>query len=227
MFQRQPIMELFVRTTEQITRIVYINLLWWLGLVAGGVIFGFMPATTSAHTIVRRQAKFDLTGEVFWQFWRNYRAQFIQTNCIGGIWFIIFFIFAMNIRILWVAQTQWAAIMLVITAVLLLLSLIAFVIFFPIYVRYSFPTVSYVRNSFLIAGVQPIRSLVLVVSNGAIIMFSVLVPPILLFLTAGILIYLDDTIMRKGLLRNAELEQDDMAILLAEKKWEERTDSDV
>ena len=57
---------------EWITRFAYLNLLWILFSLAGGVIFGFFPATIAMFAIAREWLKGNRNTN-FNTFWKHYR----------------------------------------------------------------------------------------------------------------------------------------------------------
>ena len=209
MQQQGSIMKSITVATELIARIAYINLMWIGGVLIGGIILGIMPATTAVHDVVRRTPNFEFTTEVFRDYWKFYKKNFKQTNLIGVCLLVVIIFFTYNIRILVFNGDMFAKIILAFTLIFVFIFVLGVITFFPVYSRYEFKTLDYVKNTMIIVGVQPLRSIMTLLLDALIIVISLLFPPLLIVMTAGTLVYVNDAIAKRGILRNAELEKDD------------------
>jgi Predicted integral membrane protein len=199
------LMRSFQVFTEYLTRMVIVNLLWIFGVLVGGIVLGIMPATVAVYALIRENAAFPIKLELFSKFWQEYKGCFKQSNIIGLFSLIINILFFYNIRILVFEGGLFSQIILAGTLILLFIYIIGLINFFPIYVRYNFKTLDYIKNTMIIAAVQPIRSLIMFCITILILLLSLAFPPFIIFISVGMLVYAIDTIAKKGVLKNAEL----------------------
>lgn len=202
------IMTILVHVSEVVTRIFFLNILWIMGVALGLGVFGLFPASIAVHGVLRKTSEFPFTMDVFHQFWRIYRQEFIKSNILGMIFFIIFLFFIFNIMILRNSGEFVSKIVLVGTYVLFFIYGLGIITLFPVYVRYDFKLLTYIKNAITIAMVQPLLTLKVIVTDIIIIFVSLLYPAFLFTLTMGSIFYMNNAILRKGILSNAELNKD-------------------
>lgn len=207
------IMTTLIHLSEVVTRVFFLNLLWFMGVLLGLGVFGLFPASIAVNAIIRKTPEFPFTMDVFHEFWRVYRQEFIKSNVLGMIFFIIFLFFGFNIMVLRNSNEFISKVILVGTYVLFLIYGIGIVTFFPVYVRYNFTLLAYIKNAITIAMVQPLLTLKVICIDIAIIFISLLYPAFLFTLTVGTIFYMNDAIHRKGILRNAEPSKNDDEII--------------
>jgi uncharacterized membrane protein YesL len=73
----------FYRVSDWVTRIVYLNSLWLLFSLLGGVVFGLMPATTAMLAITNQWVAKESEVRVFAEFKRVYKREFLRSNLLG------------------------------------------------------------------------------------------------------------------------------------------------
>lgn len=147
---------------EWITRLAYLNLLWILFSLAGGLIFGFFPATIAMFAISREWLKGNFDIPILKSFWDYYRRDFLKSNLLGI--FISIIIFLIAIDIIYIQGNTnglltWTYIPLF--AFMLLFIMLLFYIF-PAFVHYDIKVQYVMKNSFLIMLINPISSLLII-----------------------------------------------------------------
>ena len=65
------------------TQLVALNILWWLGLLAGLVVCGALPAGCAVHELARRSRR-DPSMHLWRDFWRIYRESFRPAAGVGA-----------------------------------------------------------------------------------------------------------------------------------------------
>lgn len=145
--------------TEWITKFAYLNVLWILFTLLGGVIFGFFPSTISMFAVVREWLKGETDLPLFSTFWKHYRNEFVKSNLLGifvtiiGVVIVldIFYIQSTNSKLLsWTYLPLFAFILLFIMFLFYL---------FPSFVHFNLKLGQVIKNSFFIMLINPITTL--------------------------------------------------------------------
>ncbi|MEK3973411.1 MULTISPECIES: YesL family protein [unclassified Psychrobacillus] len=145
--------------TEWITKFAYLNVLWILFTLLGGVIFGFFPSTISMFAVVREWLKGETDLPLFSTFWKHYRNEFVKSNLLGifvtiiGVVIVldIFYIQSTNSKLL-----SWTYLPLF--AFMLLFIMFLFYLF-PSFVHFNLKLGQVIKNSFFIMLINPITTL--------------------------------------------------------------------
>src|SRR5699024_1499262 len=70
---------------EWITKFAYVNLLWFVFTLAGGIILGFYPATVAMFAMVRDWLRGKSDLPVLKTYWNYYKTDFFKSNLLGLI----------------------------------------------------------------------------------------------------------------------------------------------
>lgn len=95
-------------------RLAALNLLWILGVLAGGVAFGVAPATVALFELTR-QVCLGRRSALWREFWRRWRANLLTAQVAVGlplltVWVLVFYLLASrDIRPVFVALTVLTA----------------------------------------------------------------------------------------------------------------------
>jgi uncharacterized membrane protein YesL len=142
----------FYQISEWVMRLAYVNLLWILFTLLGGIIFGAMPATVAAFTIARKWTM-DKEEEipVFKTFWESYRRDFVKSNLLGLFLLaggVLLYLYHANLDLL---PSALAPIFKVIfySVVLIYGFIVAFI--FPVFVHYNVSMKQYFLNALVIS----------------------------------------------------------------------------
>src|SRR5690625_3094470 len=68
---------------EWITKFAYVNLVWIILTLLGGVILGFYPATTAMFAIIRDWLRGRSDLPVLQTLWKYYKLDFLKSNLLG------------------------------------------------------------------------------------------------------------------------------------------------
>jgi len=119
---------------EWVTRIVYINALWIVFTLLGGVLFGFSPATAALFSIVRKWMDGEEVTALFSEFWKEYKRFFRKSQKIGlllmaiGLLLIVDFQFFLQGN----SASGWLGKMITIQLIFLYAAMLLYI--FPIYI---------------------------------------------------------------------------------------------
>ncbi|CDQ38014.1 MULTISPECIES: YesL family protein [Virgibacillus] len=134
-----------------IIRLSYVNILWLLFMVIGGVIFGFMPATISLLTIIKKWVNKEDVHSVLCLFIHTYIQAFLKGNGYGLLFLLIGSIFYANITILLPNQNLLTTIFLYSNITLFIVYGLGVVTFFPVYVHFQLTMKNCIKLTFLFA----------------------------------------------------------------------------
>jgi uncharacterized membrane protein YesL len=169
---------------EWIMKLAYVNLLWLLFTVAGLVVFGFMPATVSLFTIVRKWQMKQAEVPVWNTFLSIYKKEFIKSNLLG----LMLIIWAGIILLDWhFVNGLEGSMQMVFFVPLLIISVLYFCTLmnlFPVYVHYDLRVTEYIKNSCLLGILHLHITLILTASAGSIIFVLLYSPAFIPFFSA-------------------------------------------
>ncbi|WP_416147389.1 YesL family protein [Salipaludibacillus sp. HK11] len=154
-----------MRMAEWFVRFTYINVLWFIFTLFGGIIFGVMPATSTMFSLFRKWFRGEDDFPVFMTFWKEYKAHFKISNFIClplvaiGIFLYLDFLVLINLSH-WISNP-----LLVILGMLGLAFLFIAINIFPVLSHFELSFKDYYKRAFLISLVQPFRLLFLIFTN--------------------------------------------------------------
>lgn|SRR5699024_1426680 len=167
---------------EWITKFAYVNLLWFIFTLVGGIILGFYPATIAMFSIVRDWLRGKSDLPVLKNFWNYYKLDFLKSNLLGVfINVLLIFIAADIFYITLNEQLAWTHIPLF----AFILIVVLFLLFiFPSFAHYDLKVIPLIKNTFLIMIISPIHSFLMIICLVSVyfIMQSV---PALFFIFGG------------------------------------------
>lgn len=169
---------------EWITRFAFVNILWILFSLAGGIILGFFPSTIAMFAIVRDWLRGNSEVPVFKTFWKYFKKEFWKSNRLGLFIMAIFAIIGIDIWYIQINLNElltWTYIPLL--AFMLLFLLFLFYIF-PAFVHYDLKIFKLVKNAFLIMLINPLNTILIILCLGSLyfVMRSI---PALAFIFGG------------------------------------------
>lgn len=170
-----------------IMRLVCLNLLWLLFILAGLAVLGFFPATAAMFAVTRKWVMGETDIPIFKTFWKNYKIDFVQTNLIGyGLLLIGAFLYV-DLRFSQTAQQFVFQSFSFIFIILLFIYFIVLLYIFPVFVHFQFKTFAYIKQSFIIAVGRPIQSIMMFA--GCVIVYFILrtIPIIVPFFSGSLM----------------------------------------
>lgn len=170
-------------TLEWIMKAAYVNLLWVLFTVVGGIVLGFYPATIAMFAVVRDWFGGKTDQPVFRSFWSYYKRDFLKSNQLGIFLNVLFLLFAIDIFYIYSGnQMSWVYIPLF--AYMLILLFFSFFIF-PAFTHFELKVIPLIKNTFSIMLLSPIHSFLIIISLISIF-FIMRLFPALFFIFGGI-----------------------------------------
>ncbi|WP_342504811.1 YesL family protein [Sporosarcina sp. FSL K6-2383] len=194
----------FLRVSEMITRMAYVNLLWILFTLLGLGIFGFMPATVALFTVTRKWVMGDKDIPVFKTFWKTYRQEFFKSTLFGVMLFVIGYIIYIDL-----AFSPTGGLFTLLRIALFLCGVLYVVLLlyiFPIYVHYDWSKRLYIKYALLIGISYPHYTFILMAGIVALYYLCISIPGIIPFFSVSLLSYMMMWLVYK-VIRKMELTQ--------------------
>lgn len=161
---------------EWITKFAYVNLLWIIFTLAGGIILGFYPSTIAMFTMVRDWLRGKTDLPVLKTFWKYYKRDFLKSNILGiflNILLVFIIIDIYYIQINSNEQLTWSYIPLF--GFMIIVALFLFYLF-PSFVHFDLKIGQLMKNAFLIMMVSPIQSFLIVISLISVFLIMRAIP---------------------------------------------------
>ncbi|MFD1848582.1 YesL family protein [Oceanobacillus bengalensis] len=169
---------------EWITKFAYVNLLWIIFTLVGGVILGFYPSTIAMFAMVRDWLRGTSDLPVLKTFWKYYKRDFLKSNLLGIFVNIILAMIAIDIYFIQLnmnEQLTWTYIPLF--AFMLIVALFLFYLF-PSFSHFDLKVGQLMKNTFLIMLISPIQSFLIIISLVSVF-FIMRAIPALFFIFGG------------------------------------------
>lgn len=175
--------------SEVFLKMAYLNILWMLFTILGLGIFGFMPATVSLFAVIRKWIMQEKDVPVFLTFWGNYRKEFLKSNLLGLILFILGYILYIDLLIFPTGSIFFAILRVGLVAVVISY-IIMLLYIFPVFVHYDWKILSYIKHSLLLGVGYPHFTFIMVVGIGALAYITYIAPGIIPLFGVSILAYI-------------------------------------
>lgn len=147
---------------EWITRFAYLNFLWIVFSLLGGILFGLYPATTSMFAVCREWLKGNSDLPLFKSFWGFYKKDFLKSNLLGIFITALLLFIALDIFYIQTSpneQLDWTYVPLF--AFILIVVFFLFYLF-PAFVHYDIKVPLVIKNAFLLMLINPSATAVIV-----------------------------------------------------------------
>lgn len=175
------------KVAEWITRLAYINLLWLGFTIAGLVLFTFYPATFAMFAVIRKWIMGETDLPVFKTFLSYFKKDFLSGNLIGLMVTVIAVVLFVDLQFLLNYAGGGLAVyfyypVLFVTLVVALGTLFVF----PVYVHYQLKHVQVLKTAFFLMAINPLLSILMVVTLGVSIYAMLSFPATVVFFGASI-----------------------------------------
>ncbi|WP_082195135.1 YesL family protein [Bacillus andreraoultii] len=165
--------------TEWISKLAYLNLLWFTFSALGLIVFGIMPATVTLFSIIRRWLKDDKDIPIFKTFLQTYKQEFLKSNLIGIVLAVFYAIVVLDLHFL---KVENSFSFVTIPLYLFIFAVVMTTIYiFPVHVHYDFKLLSLIKNSFLFMIINPITSMIIVLSLIITFYIMKVLPALIIF----------------------------------------------
>lgn len=166
---------------EWIYRLAFVNLLWILFTLLGLVVFGLFPATMSMFSVIRKWVLGEPDPQIFRTFLKHYKRDFFKSNFIGLNVTITGMIIYMYIQYIGATLDSVLIYTHIPLYFFMVITILTFLYLPPVFVHYDVGLFQVLKNSFIIMIMNPIYTIVLVVSVLIVIYVLKYIPGALFF----------------------------------------------
>jgi uncharacterized membrane protein YesL len=166
----------FYSATEWITKFAYINLLWIGFSIVGLLIFGFFPATVSLFTVVRKWLMGERDIPIFRTFLDTYKKEFIKSNLLGLIVMFTAGLIVLDFVYMKSNGTSLTKVIHIPLYMFIFIFALTTLYLFPVYVHYDLKLLQLIKNSFFMILINPISTLVIIISGVTIFFVLKFIP---------------------------------------------------
>ncbi|WP_130859058.1 YesL family protein [Gracilibacillus phocaeensis] len=146
---------------EWVMRLVYINVLWVLFTLVGGIILGIYPATAATFTVVKQWLR-EEDVSIFRTFFQSYKSQFLRANLAGLILTVTGALIVINFQLVHLENQTAHFLFLMIMFVIACFFVVTLIYIFPLMADYSLSLKDYFTQAILIGIATPFRTLMIV-----------------------------------------------------------------
>jgi uncharacterized membrane protein YesL len=187
--QNSGLMGGFYTISLVISRLAYLNLLWIMFTIAGLVVFGFFPATAAMFAVTRKWVMKETDIPIFKTFWKSYKSEFLKSNLLGITLVLIGVILFFDLRFFQSANIGiWGILYMPLLVVTFIYGVVLLYVF-PIFVHYDINIRQILKNSFLMMILNPLSSIMMIISIIAFYFLLMAIPGLILFFTGSVLAY--------------------------------------
>lgn len=161
---------------EWISRFAFLQLLWIMFTLIGGIIFGLFPSTLAVFAIIRSWLKGDTEIPILKSFWNFYKVEFIKANKLGLIVSIVFMVYVTDYLYMQHSSVTWYHIPLFASFIIFLLFSLYI---FPVFVHFQLNTLGLIKNAFLIMLINPTITFYMLICITSFIIFCWFLPAII------------------------------------------------
>jgi uncharacterized membrane protein YesL len=132
-----------------VSKLAYLNVLWILFSLFGVIFLGLFPSTVALFVVAREWINRNSDTPIFSTFWRTFKTEFIKSNLLGGILFVIGFILFVDMQFFFNNNTGVWMIINTITVMTCICYILMILYILPIYVHFDLSIIKIIQNSFL------------------------------------------------------------------------------
>ncbi|KAF1341181.1 Membrane protein YesV [Bacillus subtilis] len=166
---------------EAVVKIAWLNGLWLLFTLLGGVLFGWAPSTAAMCAVIRKWLMGQKDVPIFSLFLDTYKKEFLKVNAIGLAFSALLLILSANYHY-FSASTNWLSFAVTNCTLLAgLLYIIALMYVFPLYVHYQLPLRKYIPQALLFGAMRPLTTGCMLIGCGFVLYLLYTLPGLIPF----------------------------------------------
>lgn len=171
--------EIVRRFCEGFLKLVYLNVLWFLFSVVGLGLFGIIPATVALCMVQRKWLKEKHVKSIFAEYWKYYKKHFVKSNILAVILVLLGGIIYFDLKFFMEQEGILSQVISIIIFILSVWFMITILYILPIYVTYQLRLLGYIKYAFIIAMLNPFKTLGMAISTWGMVYLSLYFPQIL------------------------------------------------
>lgn len=178
------------RLSEWMMRLAYVNILWILFTLAGGLLLGIGPATAGMFTVIRKMIMGAEEIAVFKVFRETFRKEFKRSNLLfliitstGILLYYDFRFFQMQEGLVFTLLSYF-------TLGLFLVYFLILLFIFPLFVHYQMKVLHYFRSASVFVIMQPIITILMAFGCYLVYKFLLFLPGLIPFFGGSLFSFL-------------------------------------
>ena len=174
-------MAVIYRSCEAAAKIAWLNGLWLLFTLGGGIVLGWAPSTAAMFAVVRKWLRGRTDLAIFKTFFEAYKSEFIKTNGLGlilaaaGCMLFVNYHFFQSRPDLFSIMISYATLLAGVMYGLVVMYI------FPLYVHFQLPFTRYFSQAVLIGLVRPLTTIAMAATGGLVAYVLIVVPGLIPF----------------------------------------------
>ncbi|MFD1386242.1 YesL family protein [Oceanobacillus oncorhynchi subsp. oncorhynchi] len=163
--------------------LIYLNLLWVVFTLLGGIVFGIFPATAALFAVIRKMILEDEDTAVLSEFITHFKASFKTSNLLGYAGSFIGLFLVMDFRIVQsISHESVQVVLFNLILVIGILYLVVMLYIFPVYVHFDLKWNEYCRYACILTIARPLQTIMLIAFVAAVVYLYMLVPALVFVL---------------------------------------------
>lgn len=154
---------IFFKASEWIYFLFVTNILWLVGILLGGIMFGFIPSTIILFKKMRDKIYLEKEDFSLSTWWADYKRNFWKTQIVGYAWLLVGAVIYVDIKIVLLGEGIITNILLAILSAVAIVYLSSTFLFVSMYVHYDFKVFDQLRLSLLLSLIYPYFSVLFLV----------------------------------------------------------------
>ncbi|MGX7420640.1 YesL family protein [Carnobacterium gallinarum] len=158
--------------------LIALNFLWLIGCLLGGILFGIAPASVSLFSIYKEQdlSLFQSPLVLSKAFFQNYYREFKQANLLSGMISLLGLFLWFDYQLVITQRDIFSLVIKYLLIVVIYFSVIALLMFIPIYLHFDLPKVRYFLQTYIFVLTSPIELFLLTLMLGGMYVTVMYVP---------------------------------------------------
>ncbi|MFB5662817.1 YesL family protein [Alteribacillus sp. HJP-4] len=166
---------------EWITRLAYVNLLWFIFTMAGLIVFTFFPATSAMFAVIRKWTMGKTEIPVFKTFWKEFRSEFWKSSLIGAVLVAFAIILYIDFQVFTSFDGLLGTALIALSISIAFLYLIVACFIFPVLAHFKLRFWQYFKQALLLGLSSPAAILSIVITTFILYMLLIRIPALLIF----------------------------------------------
>lgn len=139
-----------------------LNFYWVVFTLLGGILFGMFPATVSLYASIRQKLTYGRYEDKLYKvFWNYYKTEFVKSNKLGFIIYLLSFILYLDFRLLGLFNMGLMGVVaMTVLAILSIIFVLILIHLIPVYVQFEDTIFQYIKRSFILIVGKPKETVV-------------------------------------------------------------------
>ncbi|MBS4195140.1 YesL family protein [Lederbergia citri] len=183
-----------------ITYFFYLNALWVVFTLLGGIVLGAMPSTIALYSIARKTAMGEEDIPLVKTFWKVYRSEFLRANGLGYLLLLSGYLIYFNLTFFRSFEGTIYSIMSFIMLLMAIVFIMMIMYIFPVYVHYQLKLIQYVKQALLIAFLHPFNLISMLITGVATYYFLIFLPGFIPLFAVSLLVHFNMWLVHQSFL---------------------------